>query len=313
MKKMKFLLTLTLLFIFAISCKDNTLDSQENKKNTITVKHELGETTVTLNPEKIVVLDFGVLDTLDSMGVKITALPKKNIPKYLSKYEDNKYVNTGTLKEINYEKVNELKPDLIIISGRARDSYDELSKIAPTIYMETNGYDFINSFKNNINTLATIFPDKKEFLDTQVSEIENKIADLNTKVKNENLNALITLVNDGKMSVYGLGSRFGIIHNEFGFTPVDPSVEASTHGQNASFEYISEKNPDYLFVIDRSSAMGGDSGAKKILDNELINNTKAAKNNKIIYLNSENWYMASGGIKSTLSIIDEINNSLNIN
>ena len=313
MKNIKFVLTLILLVTFIISCSNKTSNDNEQSKDTVTIKHELGETTVAINPQKIVVLDFGILDTLDFMEVNVSALPQKNLPKYLEKYESNSYLDTGTLKEINFEKIDELNPDLIIMSSRMRESYEELSKIAPTLYMETNGQDFINSFKANIKILEQIFPNKKTLLDSQVSEIDTKIASLLEKVKKNNPNALITLVNDGKMSVYGQGSRFGIIHNEFGFVPADPSIEVSTHGQSASFEYISKINPDYLFVVDRSSAMGGESGAKKVLDNELVNNTNAGKNNKIIYLDSENWYMTSGGLKSTFSIIEEINKALDSN
>ena len=40
------------------------------------------------------------------------------------------------------------------------------------------------------------------------------------------------LVNEGQLSAYGKGSRFGLIHDTFGFKAADDKIEASTHGQS---------------------------------------------------------------------------------
>ena len=85
---------------------------------TIDVQHELGTTTVPINPKQVVVFDFGVLDSLDTLGIDVIGLPKGTVPAYLSKYAADKYVNVGTLQEPDFEVINALKPDLIIISGR---------------------------------------------------------------------------------------------------------------------------------------------------------------------------------------------------
>lgn len=72
------------------------------------------------------------------------------------------------------------------------------------------------------------------------------------------------LVNNNKLSAYGVGSRFGLIHDLYGFSPADPAIKVGTHGMSVSHEFISEKKPDYLFVIDRNAAItDGDGGAKK--------------------------------------------------
>lgn len=49
--------------------------------------------------------DFGILDTLDKLGVQVTGVPQANIPPYLSKYADkDAYSNVGSLKEPDFEK-----------------------------------------------------------------------------------------------------------------------------------------------------------------------------------------------------------------
>ncbi|WP_049765321.1 ABC transporter substrate-binding protein [Alkaliphilus metalliredigens] len=80
----------------------------------------------------------------------------------------------------------------------------------------------------------------------------------------------------------------------------------ANHGQNVSYEYVLEIDPDYLFVIDRAAVTGGSVAAEQVLDNEMISMTQAYQNDKIVYLNSQLWYVASGGITGTNMMIEEV-------
>ena len=269
----------------------------------IKITHKLGETEVTKNPSRVIVFDYGIADALNTLDVEIIGLPKSSLPSLLSKYEDSKYENVGSLKEPDMEKVYELKPDLIIMSGRLESYYEELNKIAPTIYLGVDNTDYLGSFKKNMETLGQIF-DKEKDVKAQVAKVEEAISKVNEKA--EGVNALIALANDNAFSVYGEGSRFGIIHKEFGIEAVDKTIESSTHGQKASFEYILDKNPDYLFVIDRAAVTGGNTSAKEMFDNEIIKKTDAYKNGNIVYLDADVWYTISGGIESTQKMVEEV-------
>ena len=114
------------------------------------------------------------------------------------------------------------------------------------------------------------------------------------------------MANDGAMSVYGPGSRFGVIHNEFGFAPADTNIDTANHGQNISYEYLLKVNPDVILVIDRAATVGGSVTAEQVLDNPLVKMTTAAKEGQIYYLSSEVWYTASGGLQSTRIMIDDV-------
>lgn len=273
----------------------------------IKITHKLGETEVTKNPSRVIVFDYGIADALNTLDVEIIGLPKSNLPSLLSKYEDGKYENVGSLKEPDMEKVYELKPDLIIMSGRLESYYEELNKIAPTIYLGVDNTDYLGSFKKNMETLGQIF-DKEKEVKTQVAKVEEAIGKVNEKA--EGVNALIALANDNAFSVYGEGSRFGIIHKEFGIEAVDKTIESSTHGQKASFEYVVEKNPDYLFVVDRAAIVGGTTSAKELFENELMEKTDAYKNGNIVYLDPSIWYTATGGFTSTMKMVEEINSAI---
>ena len=325
MKKMLMALMMFGLMAFLVACggekeadtsadtpADGEAEVEEVKEaEEVEVKHKLDEEVVTVpkNPEKVVVFDFGILDTFDELGLEVAGLPKTSIPTYLEKYEDEKYTNVGSLKEPDFEAVHALQPDLIIITDRQAELYDQFKEIAPTIFVGIDNSDYMTSFKNNMDLIAEIFG-KEDEMATELAEIDEKIAAINEKVSAQDANALITLANEGKVSAYGPGSRFGIIHDVFGFTPADDQIDSSTkHGQSITFEYILETNPGILFVIDRGAVIGGEASADMI-ENELVKKTDAYKNEKIIYLDGEYWYLSGGGLSSVKKMVEEVEQAL---
>lgn len=318
MKKIISMLFISALVLIVAACgtnntkeesKDQPVSGKAKKQEELTIKHELGETKVKKNPGKIVVFNFGALDTLDKMGVKVTALPQAIVPNYLEKYADKKYINVGGLKEPDFEKISEIQPDLIIISGRQAKLYDEFKKLGPTIYLDVDDTKYMQSFKENTKILGDIF-DKQEFVEKELVKIENKVKELKKKASATGKKALAIIASEGQVSAYGPGSRFGIIYDEFGFAPADNKIEASTHGQDVSFEYVVEKNPDYLFVVDRGAVFGEQTPAKQVVENELVKKTNAYKDGNITYLDPNIWYLAGGGLISVEEMINEVEKSI---
>ncbi len=287
-----------------------TEDNSSVNGEMITVTDRNGEVEVPKNPEKVVVLDYGSLDILDEIGVEsVVGVPKNGIPEYLDKYEDEKYTDIGGVKEFNFETINELDPDLIIIEGRQEDSLEELQKIAPTVYLGSVGSDYLNSIKSNAKVLGEIF-DKEKEVEEKLANIDTRVNEIKAKVVDSNLNALATMISDGSMSVYGAGSRFNIIYNELGFVPTDESIEVSNHGQSISYEYLAEKNPDYLFVIDKGAVTGSGTPAKDTVENELVKTTDTYKNGNIVYVDSVAWYVGGAGFKALDKMLDDVENAL---
>jgi len=317
MKKFLVFLIASLMVFVVAACGSNGATSGEGEKNDtkqeseeLTIKHQLGETKVKKNPEKVVVFDFGALDTLDKLGVEVAGVPKDNLPSYLKdKYSDDKYENVGGLKEPDFEKISSIEPDLIIISGRQSEVYEEFEKIAPTIFMGVDTTKYLESFHENVKTLGEIFG-KEEEAEKELAAIDESIKKLKEKAEASGKNALVILANEGKVSAYGPKSRFGLIHDEFGIKAVDENIEVSTHGQSISFEYIVEKNPDYLFVVDRGAVVGGQSSAKQTVENELVKKTNAYKNGNIVYLDPNYWYLSGGGLISVAEMVKEVDNAI---
>lgn len=74
-----------------------------------------------------------------------------------------------------------------------------------------------------------------------------------------------------------------------------------------------EKNPEYLFVMDRDAAIGTDGAqlAKEIVENELVMDLDIYKNGNIVYLaHPAVWYTAEGGIQALDIMLQDLESEL---
>lgn len=292
------------------SCKENKTETTSESVEKVSVQHLSGTTEVIINPKNTVVLTYGVMDSFEDLGIEFKGAPMGNIPAYLGKYAEDKNISdVGGIKEPNMEKVNAIEPELIIISARTAAMYDEFSKIAPTINLDIDTKDYMNSFKANQRTIGKLFG-KEEKVEQELKAIDNRVAKINEATAKSDKTALVVLANEGRLSAYGKGSRFGIIHDVFGVKPADQKIEVSTHGQAISNEFIKELNPDYIFVIDRGAAIKRATMSKEEFANALVKQTNAYKNDKIIFLNPEVWYLSGGGLKSIKMMLDEVEQAI---
>ncbi|MDU2137973.1 MAG: iron ABC transporter substrate-binding protein, partial [Staphylococcus warneri] len=103
---------------------ENNYEAQGKEKDGSDAKKVKETVEVPKNPKNAVVLDYGVLNDMKEMGLssKVKALPKgeggKSLPDFLEDFKSDKYINTGNLKQVNFDKVAKAKPEVIFISGR---------------------------------------------------------------------------------------------------------------------------------------------------------------------------------------------------
>lgn len=272
----------------------------------ITIEHVSGKTDVPLNPKRVVVFDLATLDNLNCLGIDpVIGVPESPRPAYLARFADAKYAKVGTLFEPDYEAVAALNPDLIIIAGRSQPKYKELAKIAPTIDLTVNDASYLADVDRNVTLLGQIFS-KQDVAKAEIEKLNNAIDAVKKEASGKG-NGLLILTTGGKMSAFGPGSRFGLIHSGFGIIPAAKDLTVGKHGQPISAEYILETNPDWLFVIDRDAAIGrkGEAAAQ-LLDNPVVNKITAAKKGQIIYLDPQNWYLVGGGLSGLHETAEQI-------
>ncbi|WP_417270374.1 siderophore ABC transporter substrate-binding protein [Celeribacter sp.] len=269
--------------------------------DTVTVETYTGPAEVPANPETIAVFDIAALDTLDALGVKPAGTIGNAYVDYLST-EGTETV--GSLFEPDYEALAALNPDLIIAGGRSAKVVPELAKLAPTIDM-TIWEDTLGQSLDRLDAYGEIF-DKQDEAAALKEKVESKLAAAKDAASTAG-SALIVMTNGPKVSAYGSGGRFGWLHSAVGLPEAVEAVEQTTHGEAVSFEFIRDANPDVLIVIDRLAATGQEgASAQSTLDNALVQDTNAWKNDKVLYLDAARLYIAGGGIQALMYTLDEL-------
>lgn len=322
-KHFKKLLLMALMAVMAvglIACGTDKSDNESTKeeKTSVTItsldasKNEI-ELEVPYNPKRIAILDLACLDIIDELGVgdRVVGMASTSID-YLEKYSNDASIkNLGTIKEADLEAVMECEPDIIFIGGRLSKSYDALSEIAPVVYLATDTNEgLVNSVSKNAKTIASIFG-MEDKVDSLMSDFGARIDAI--KKISSGKTALVGMTTSGSFNLLGNDGRCSLIGVEAGFNNLTAVGSTSTHGNETSFETVVQQNPDYVFVMDRDSAIStaGAKTAKEIVENELVKTTDAYKNNHIIYLEHSNvWYTAEGGIQALDIMLTDIEKGL---
>ena len=284
-------------------------ESREDEEKGTTVTFE--DVTLEKMPERIITLDYGFLDTLDALGVEgIVGIAanggKGNIPEHLKeKYVTDEVADVGTLKQIDFEAVAAAEPDVIFISGRQSPFYEELKEITPNVvFIGSDNENYIDAVYETVDLAAQIF-DKEEKAEELKASLQEKVDAVKEKAAGYE-NALVAMYNDKKISGFDNGedSRFAYVYNDFGFKPATTDIEASSHGSDFSYESILSVDPEVLLVIDRTAS--DVETIKADIENDIIKQTRAYKEGKIVYLDGVNWYFSSNGVTTEAEKLDEI-------
>ena len=277
--------------------------AQEPASGEMTVSTYRGDVVIPAEPKTVVVFDMASIDTLDALDVPMAGLPTAPFPDYLAHYAGDATPKVGSIFEPDFEAVAALAPDLIIAGGRSSEQTEALARIAPTIDMTVDGGDLLASAFERITTLGAIFG-KADLAKQRIADLQGRIAAL--KETSAGIGTgLIVMTTGNRISAFGAGSRFGLLHAEFGVTPADPGLEAANHGEAVSFEYIADTDPDWLFVIDRDAAIG-QGAAAALLQNELVENTKAWRSDHVVYLNPATWYLTAPGLTALETNVEQL-------
>jgi iron complex transport system substrate-binding protein len=176
---------IALVALLGASCGEGGTVSPTTPANeapaTRTIQHAMGETEVSGEPQRVVVLDTGELDSAIALGVipvgGVTALPELPVLEYL-KDEAQGMEIVGTIEEPNLEAVAALQPDLILSSKlRHEKIYDELSQIAPTVFTETVGVVWKENFLAHAEALG-----KLDEAEAMLAAYEKRAAELGERI-----------------------------------------------------------------------------------------------------------------------------------
>lgn len=284
--------------------------SQTFKEKTIV--HDFGTTKLKKVPKRIVILDnlYGeILNPLDITPVGATtgqADSQEFSTLFKKQYKDAKVVSVGWQGSPDLDKIAELKPDLILMTGEQEDLYEELSEIAPTVGYQINTDENWDYHETSLK-VAEIF-DKRDEMKKDLDRVDAREAVFaeNVKAKFGNQKLMYLRVTDNDIRYYAYG-HFGYLYDTYHFN------RAETFNPDDMFQVIDpdklkEINPDLLIV---------QADSQELLDNKLKNNPvwsslKAVQNNKVIYADYST-YMLGFGIVSQEAIMKQISDEWGLN
>ena len=284
--------------------------SQTFKEKTIV--HDFGTTELKKAPKRIVILDnlYGeILDPLDITPVGATTGQSDSqefSTLFKKQYKDAKVVSVGWQGSPDLDKIAELKPDLILMTGEQEDLYEELSEIAPTVGYQINTDENWDYHETSLK-VAEIF-DKRDEMKKDLDRLDAREAVFaeNVKAKFGDQKLMYLRVTDNDVRYYAYG-HFGYLYDTYHFN------RAETFNPDDMFQVIDpdklkDINPDHLIV---------QADSQELLDNKLKNtpvwtSLKAVQNNKVIYADYST-YMLGFGIVSQEAIMKQISDEWGLN
>lgn len=330
MKKFISLIISAALALSLAACgntSENNGNYTDSTKEMITIQalnanKELTGIKVPFDPQRIAVLDMPALDIIDALGLgdRIAGSAQVTI-EYLADYNpddsDGAIMNLGTVKTADLEKVAACQPDIIFIGGRLSAVYDDLAAIAPVVYLAVDYEKGVyESTKANTQTIASIFG-MENAVEAMFTDFQPRIDALNAVLNGKDV--LLGMYNSNALSLLGTESQLNIIAKELGANNVSETVgeaEKATHGEEASWETVITLNPEYMFVLDRSTATSsadeGVLGVREVIENDLIKETDVYNEGKIVYLiqNANVWYTSTGGVQAFDTMLSDLEGSL---
>lgn len=213
------------------------------------VQHAMGETNVPVNPQRVVVLDTGELDSVLALGIKpvgaVEALPGQGYQEYFGELTQG-ITNVGTIAEPNLETILTLKPDLILSNKvRHEDIYAQLSQIAPTVFAERVGVVWKDNFMLAADALNKTAEGEKLMQDYQ-----GRIAELQAKLGDRTSQTTVSVVRflPDQLRLYQKGSFIGTVLDDVGFARPPSQSKTDETWLEGNKERITDLDGDVMFV-----------------------------------------------------------------
>ncbi|OJF11316.1 ABC transporter substrate-binding protein [Couchioplanes caeruleus] len=275
------------------------------------IVHAMGTTKVPVAPTRVVVLDTDKIDTALTLGVTPVGAARAGEltgwPTYIGADATKDIKELGTLQEPNLEAIQALRPDLILGSKfRQEKYYDELAKIAPTVFTENVGKPWKENFLLDGKALG-----KEELAKEKLAAYEARAKAVGAKIGNPGT-AKVSIVRfmPTEIRIYGPESFAGIVVGDTGLGR--PERQLLTGKQDRRFdkvspERVSEVDGTVIFV----AAYGPKAAEQQtaVTAGPLWKNLGAVKAGKAHVVPDETW-MTGIGVTAAGKILDDLEKHL---
>ena len=270
------------------------------------VKHEMGETKVCGQPQKVAALSPHILDSMLALGVQPAAYaesvnlniqtydnPTEQIP-YLGQWVTTQPIGLGDRKSPSLERLAQLQPDLILgEEWNNKDEYSLLTQIAPTLlFSDTKNSNELQSWQQDIQGIAKALG-KQAQVEELLAAYDEQIAQAREALQP---------VLQAYPRIFLISSNFttnlesqpestaGKLLQEIGFEIVQPS---GIRGRaEISWEILSQVETDMIIVLswsDKSFYHPENILRDKWAKNPLLNSMPVSQQGRVFFVDYQLW------------------------
>jgi iron complex transport system substrate-binding protein len=289
------------------ACGTDASSSSENEAaaaDTRTVTHFRGTTEVPADPQRVVVLDLGELDSAIALGVTPVGAVKAPVEEGLLSYLEDEAKDielVGEIGEPDLEKIAALEPDLILGSDiRVKDFYDKLSAIAPTVFTETVGV----AWKDNLAVHAEALGKQDEAEDLMAA-YEERAKEVGEKVADDLAVSIVRFV-PGEIRLYAQDNFIGTVLKDAGIAR-PAAQDVAEFSVTVSPEQIDQATGDVVFVGTYGDPAETDGPA--VLGGPLWKRIPAVQAGEVHVVDDDIWFLGTG-VGAAELVLDELEQKL---
>lgn len=269
-----------------------------------TVTHDKGKTEIKAKPKRVVALDNSLVEAVVALDAPLVGgigsyRDQKGFPPYLGDaVKDTKDV--GPMDSPNLEAIAALKPDLIVSATvRHEDLYDQLSKIAPTVFVKTTG----PIWKENVTFLGQALGEEKK-AESELTAYQTRAKKIGDAINAKNPKQTYSMVRflDGPTRIYLPKTFSGIILTDMGLARPANQQDQKEFNIEISEEQIGQADADHIFVTTFS---GGEERKKKFLANPLWERLNAVQKDSVHEVEDAVW-MTSVSLQGADLVLDDM-------
>lgn len=265
------------------------------------VSHARGETKVPLAPQRIVSLERSLTDSLLAIGIMpvgtATTYGRSGHPPYVAETLAGVPV-VGQQGDPNFEAILELAPDLILsweFQGSGGPSYEQLSKITPTIVLDAPWFDGRTAMRD-----VGVIIGKSAEIETRLQQYEERIAetqDMLDRAIGDSTVAFMRLREKG-YALYSATDYTGpLLYEDLELKPA-PLAKESFDG-DLSLEVLADLGADYLFITEEN-----EDTVAEFKGSQIVQDIPAVRNGNVYAVELTHW--ANGSILANEAVMADL-------
>lgn len=290
-------------------------DTTDAASSSVTVEHAMGTAEVPCTPQRVVTLGQGQTDTTLALGVTPVGVVKPWTDDWYDylpdEVEEAKVL--GTELEPDLEAIAALNPDVILGSKLRHEAlYEQLSRIAPTVFSETIGV----AWKDNVSLWAEALcrQDTGEQILADYEAHAKRISDGLAEAGKGDVEASMVRFMPDQVRIYLTGFPGSVMRDAGIKRPEAQRVEDWENSEQLieiSEERIPDMDGDVIFVMvsEEWYDESGTQEAEKIMaqwtSTDLWQGLSAVKNGAVHEVNESQWNLG-GGILSANAMLDDL-------